>query len=328
MRNSSLLVLAALLLAASSQAQTPKVLLAASSQAQTPKVLLAASSQAQTPKVLLVGWDGVRVAELASTPTPNLDSLIQEGTFSDSALTRMPTVSGPGWSSMVTGVWAEKHGVMGNEFSDNDYERYPDFLTRLEQVNPQFNTFAVLNWPPLGTTASGGPMIGDGIDMKIDIDGDQLGYGEADRLACQFGADELKTGSSDALFVYLGNIDVVGHDTSSLSPEYREAIQEADHCLGQLVAALKARETFADENWLILMSTDHGRTDQGGHGGDSLKERTIFYLASGPSAGRGAPAHTAHIVDVAVTALTHLGVTIDPDWGLDGKVTGLKTSDN
>ncbi len=292
--------------------------------------VLASPGSAQTSatppakKVVLIGWDGVRVDVLAEAHTPNFDRLVARGTFSDAALTRMPTVSGPGWSSMVTGVWAVKHGVMGNEFSDNDYERYPDFLTRLEQLDPSFKTFALLNWPPLGTPASGGPMIGDGIDIKININGDTVGYGEADLLVCRLGEDELLQGDSDAVFLYFGNIDVVGHDTSSLSDEYREAIQEADRCLGRLLTAIKNRKRAANEDWLILMSTDHGRTDEGGHGGDSIQERTIFYLASGPSTTQAALASEAAIVDIAVTALVHLGITIQHEWNLDGKVVGLK----
>ena len=48
--------------------------------------------------------------------------------------------------------------------------------------------------------------------------------------------------------------------------------------------------------WMVLActSTDHGRLDDGGPGGRSFEERTIFYLAS--------------------------GVTVDPAWGLDGVV--------
>ncbi|MFQ5572424.1 MAG: alkaline phosphatase family protein, partial [Rhodothermales bacterium] len=133
-------------------------------------------------KVLLIGLDGVRVDILASARTPYIDALIAGGTFSDEAQTRMPTVSGPGWSSMVIGVWPDKHLVMGNNFSGNAYATYPDFLTRLEHINPAFNTFAVLDWPPLGTTASGGPMFSDAIDVKINIDGDSLGYDVADSL--------------------------------------------------------------------------------------------------------------------------------------------------
>ena len=278
---------------------------------------------AATKKVLLIGLDGIRVDILAKAHTPHIDALIAQGTFSDTAQTRMPTVSGPGWSSMTIGVWADKHGVMGNDFSDNDYATYPDFLTRLEQIDPAFNTLAVMVWPPLGTTASGGPMISDAIDVKLNIEGDSLGYGPADSLAVVAAVAQLANEDPDAAFVYLGNTDVIGHETSSLSPEYQAAIETADAHVGALVAALKQRPTYAEEDWLILMSTDHGRRDDGGHGGDSPQERRIFYLASGPSAVKGTPAVPPNIVDVAVTALAHLGVPLDPAWNLDGQVVGL-----
>ncbi|MFQ5571920.1 MAG: alkaline phosphatase family protein, partial [Rhodothermales bacterium] len=160
--------------------------------------------------------------------------------------------------------------------------------------------------------------------VKINIDGDSLGYDVADSLSVVAAVEHLTTHDPDAAFVYLGNIDVVGHNTSSLSPAYRAAIETADAQVGLLLAALEQRATYADEDWLILMSTDHGRRDDGGHGGPSPKERRIFYLASGPSAPWDPSPEAPGIVDVAVTALTHLGVTIDPAWNLDGRVVGLR----
>ena len=93
--------------------------------------------------------------------------------------------------------------------------------------------------------------------------------------------------------------------------------------VGRLVAAIQARPTYADEDWLILISTDHGRTDEGGHGGDSDEERIIFFLAHGRSVVREPIETAANIVDIAVTALTHLGVEIDAAWNLDGRSVAL-----
>jgi predicted AlkP superfamily pyrophosphatase or phosphodiesterase len=57
-----------------------------------------------TPNVLILGIDGVRPDRLAAASTSVLDSLAAHGAFSDAATTRAPTVSGPGWSSMLIGV--------------------------------------------------------------------------------------------------------------------------------------------------------------------------------------------------------------------------------
>jgi predicted AlkP superfamily pyrophosphatase or phosphodiesterase len=274
-------------------------------------------------RLLLIGLDGVRVDILVQAATPHIDSLIADGVFTDRARTRPPTVSGPGWSSMLTGVWADKHGVTGNDFTANDYAAYPDFLTRLERIDETYGTFAVLDWPPLATTASGGPLVGDVVDRKILIDGDSLGYEVADSQSVEAAVAVLAAEDIDAAFVYLGNIDVVGHELGSLSTEYRVAIEQADRWVGALVEAIMNRSTHNEEDWLILISTDHGRRDDGGHGGESIGERTIFYLASGSAVDKEAVLAEVGIVDVAVTALYHLGVTIDPAWGLDGRVVGL-----
>ncbi|UCD25423.1 MAG: alkaline phosphatase family protein [Gemmatimonadota bacterium] len=278
-------------------------------------------------KVLLIGLDGVRVDILAQAATPNIDALIASGAFSDRAQTRPPTVSGPGWSSMLTGVWSEKHLVTGNNFEGNAYHRYPDFLTRLEQVKPELNTFAVLDWPPLGTTASGGPLVSDTVDVKLNFDGDELGYTEADQLSLTSAIEHLSNEDPDAAFVYLGDIDVVGHDYSSLAREYQAAIETADGQVGELLDAIRNRPNYDREDWLIIVSTDHGRTDAGGHGGESPQERTIFYLVSGESAQKGELSPAPNIVDVAVTALSHLEVEVDLSWELDGSARGLAQRD-
>ena len=283
-----------------------------------------AQEEALRKKVLLIGLDGVRVDILARVDTPVIDSLAAAGFFSDEAKTRVRTVSGPGWSSMTIGARTDKHLVDGNNFEGNDYESYPDFLTRIERERPDLNTFAVLDWPPLGTTDSGGPLFGEEIDVKVNFDGEADGYRYADSLSVEVAVEHLRDTDVDAAFVYLGDIDVVAHATNSRSPEYRAAIEWADTRVGLLLQAVRARPTYDQEDWLILMSTDHGRDDAGGHGGTSPSETTIFFLASGPSVEPGTTDCPPEIVDVAVTALAHMGLGPDPAWNLDGQVRGLK----
>jgi predicted AlkP superfamily pyrophosphatase or phosphodiesterase len=274
-------------------------------------------------KVLLIGIDGVRPDILADVSTPHIDSLIANGAFSDSAYTARPTISGPGWSSMLTGVWPAKHGVVTNNFRGNRYDQYPDFLTRMERLRPELNTFVAADWLPLVSETSGGPLFGDAPDVKVVLNGYDLGWDEADEQTVDATVEHLQTADPDALFVYLGNPDETSHHTGSIGEEYRDAIELADRQVGRLIDAVRARPTYADEDWLILVSTDHGRRPDGGHGSDSPEEKTIFLLMSGPSAAGGRIPGTPAIVDVAATALAHLGISLDPAWGLDGVPVGL-----
>ena len=272
------------------------------------------------PRVLVIGIDGVRVDMLERAATPMLDSLAAAGFFSDEARTRVRTVSGPGWSSMLTGVRTEKHGVDSNDFHGNRYAEWPDFLTRLERERPELGTFAVLDWPPLGTTDSGGPLISDAIDVKVNLDGEADGYGPADSASVAAAVEHLRSADVHAAFVYLGDPDVVSHETDSFSSEYRASIERADSQVGELVTALRARPGYGSENWLILVSTDHGRNDAGGHGGNSPSETTIFFLAAGPAVAPGRTDCPPDITDVAATALAHMGIVTED---LDGKPRGL-----
>jgi len=274
--------------------------------------------------VLLVGWDGVRPDVLEEVPTPNFDALAAAGTFSEEAVTARPTVSGPCWSSILTGVWPEKHGVHSNDFSPNRYGEYPDFLTRIESVSPDLRTFVAADWLPLVAEESGGPLIGDEVDRKEVLNGYLLGWLNADSVAVEAALGELGTGDPDALFVYIGAPDEISHGTRSIGERYRASIATADGHLGRLVEAIQGRSTVSQEDWLVIVVTDHGRTEQGGHGGDSPEETTIFYMASGPSVVMGHPQESPAVVDVAVTALAHLGIPIDPTWGLDGGVVGIR----
>jgi predicted AlkP superfamily pyrophosphatase or phosphodiesterase len=284
---------------------------------------IGAAASAQ-PKVLVIGIDGVRPDVLAEVNTPALDALIAEGSFTDAAITGLPSVSGPGWSSFLIGVHPGKHGVFDNSFAGENYTTYPDFLTRIEQVRPELTTFAVVDWAPLGRSESGLPTLSDAIDERIVLDGYELGWLEADEASVDHAERALREGDPDALFVYLGNPDESSHTSGAIGPEYRDAIAAADAHVARLIEAVTSRATYRSEDWLVLVSTDHGRLADGGHGGDTPEERTIFFLASGPSAVVGRPEGEVFIVDVAVTALAHLGIDVDPSWGLDGRVVGIR----
>ncbi len=275
-----------------------------------------------TPRVLLIGIDGVRPDVLAEVPTPNIDALAAGGWYTAEARTTTPSVSGPSWSSMLTGVWPEKHGVTNNDFTGRDYDRWPSFLTRIEAERPALATFAALDWLPLAELDGGGPVLPASIDTRVVLNGYDLGWAEADAELTAQAVSHLEGADPDAMFVYLGNPDETSHEHGSIGMEYRDAIALADRHVGMLTDAVRARSGYDSEDWLVLISTDHGRRADGGHGGDSPEEMTIFILASGPATSDWPPPGPAFIVDVAATALDHLGIAIDPGWELDGRPLG------
>jgi len=85
-----------------------------------------AQEEAPRKKVLLIGLDGVRVDIMAAVETPVIDSLAAAGFFSDEARTRVRTMSGPGWSSMLTGARTDKQRLHGQRLPGLSRLPHPD----------------------------------------------------------------------------------------------------------------------------------------------------------------------------------------------------------
>ncbi len=132
-----------------------------------------------------------------------------------------------------------------------------------------------------------------------------------------------------AMFVYFHQVDAAGHGKgfSPDVPEYVKAIENVDGNIGTVLKALHARPKYAEENWIVIVCTDHGGYLKGhGDGHDKPEIRQVFLIVSGPAAKVGRIEEQAYLVDVPATALMHLTGQLDRQWELDGKPVGLKSS--
>lgn len=265
-----------------------------------------ASAAALTPKVLVIGVDGLLATRVDAANAPNLKAMRANGIDGRSLLYAAPmaaTSSGPGWATILTGVWPDKHKVVDNSFSGNALGSFPDWVSRVKAAKPSLDTYAAVDWKPIADN-----ILGSTIDTRHVFDGDADGYVAHDRTICELSEAHLRDDRADASFVYFGQIDIVGHGSGAASQAYLNEIARIDGYIGRLVAAVNARATRAGESWRIIVTTDHGHKPAGGHGGDSQDERTTFVLVTGDGIGRATP-KTTRLVDVSATALAHLGVT-------------------
>lgn len=278
---------------------------------------------ASKDKVLVVGMDGLRHDRIDAAKAPNLKSLMANGTYGRSLLYANPmaaTSSGPGWSTISTGVWPDKHGVKDNSFTGRNYGTYPGLLARLHQIRPELSLFAAVDWPELDTYGT----VTAGADAKIVYNND---YAVNDRVITEITEDVLRNQNPDVLFVYFGETDAVGHSYGAASQKYLDAIDVQDAYLGRLLAAIEARPSYATERWTVIVATDHGHTDAGGHGGSTIEERRTFVLAQGPGIAAGARPVDTRLVDVAPTVFRQLGIVPAAAWGLDGKPIQDRSTD-
>ena len=268
----------------------------------------ATAAAALTNKVLIIGIDGTMPGALALARTPNLDALKSNGCHSVRVVTHPVTHSAACWSSMFTGVWGDKHAVNdpGNSFAGNQFSNYPSFFQRLEAANSNLNTLAFARWAPMLTAVPDA-------DVKLSFDSDAAVTDETCR--------RLTNSNPDVFWMLLLDVDSAGH-ASGWGPtvsNYVRAIEIADGRVGQIIGALTNRVTYSNENWLVIVQTDHGEHDHP----DPERSRIVFSIYQGPAAARGVIWPAPAIVDVCATVLTHMGVPIQPAWNLDARVAGL-----
>ncbi len=274
-------------------------------------------------RVVVFGVDGVRFDTLGQAATPHIDAIAAEGFLAPVLVdAAVPTISGPVWTTMATGVLPDTHRIFDNDLRGHRIADHPDYLSRIRTVRPGARTYACAGWPQLVHETAGGPIFLGGGFLP---DGADDTLGNANRRSEVLTADAVRVlGSEDvaAAFVYFVEPDEVAHKLG-VCPEYVDAIERSDARIGQVLDAIQARSTYADEEWTILVATDHGHRDEGGHGGDSIVERTAWIAASGPTVPSEPPAALEQ-VDVHAQVLTALDIAIDPAWGLVSQPFGTR----
>ncbi|GAA4894876.1 type I phosphodiesterase/nucleotide pyrophosphatase [Stackebrandtia albiflava] len=260
-----------------------------------------------TPKVVVFGIDGVRFDTLQQAHTPHLDGIAATGFLTRTRIRDVnPTISGPCWATIATGVHADAHGILGNDLTGNHLADHPCFLAKATAAG--YRSYAAAGWLPLLTDAQGGPVFRPhSFYTPPRPPGSHTGGdAESDQHTADHAAHALRGTDIDIAFVYIGQVDETGHDHGT-GPEYRKAVEAADTCVGQVLDAIASRPGYDTETWTILAVTDHGHRDGGGHGGDSDLERTAWIAGSGPGLNPDTCAHVEH-ADIHALALRPLGL--------------------
>ncbi|MEH0153261.1 alkaline phosphatase family protein [Limibacter armeniacum] len=271
--------------------------------------------------VLFIGIDGLQYEKMANVSTPNLDKLNISKGFTGGIMgtpSEQSTYSGPGWATLLTGVWFDKHGVPNN--SSSTYKsQAKSIFAYVKEAQPNAEIASVAVWSPIHEFMENDMSY---VDRRYD--------GGDDAHAVTWAVNDLQDENTDLLFVHLDNVDHVGH-ASGWGSAYNNAIAEVDVQVGTLLQAVEDRIDQTGEDWLIIVATDHGRDPSLGysHGNQTTYEKTIFVgmnkagndefnssVTSIPNSGFNGLYGTVAQTSVAPTILRHLGITIQPEWQL------------
>ena len=242
--------------------------LRASSASRTANVT--ASQVAAPTHVLLIGTDGTNMSKILEyaydEPTSGFRILMDEGTTGTTSFVGHTTISGPSWSTILTGAWDDKTGVFNNIFEPAPYNSWPTAINLIEYNEPEVDTAVIANWQYINDIAGAGGYPADVNDFVPfrnsweDTDDDVVAR------TIELIEGTLSTDSA-FIFSYQVAVDEAGHAAGGDSPEYTAALINTSENIALIMAAIDAWELAnPGQQWTVISTTDHGHQPQAGFG--------------------------------------------------------------
>jgi len=244
------------------------------------------------PLLVVISVDGLRpgyVTEANShgAKIPNLRRLLAEGTYASGVIGVIPTVTYPSHTTLVTGVWPAKHGILANTTFDPQQKNHEGWYWYTEDIRvPTLwdaaaqagRTTAAIQWPvTVGAKITWNiPEVwraGTAEDAKLlrvvatpgllEEAGKEIGAYrggidatvEADEVRGKYAEWILEKKKPGLLIVHLIALDHTEHETTAFSEESIAVLERLDGVVGKIRAAA---ERVALGRTLIAVVSDHG----------------------------------------------------------------------
>lgn len=279
-------------------------------------------SHGQKKKALVIGIDGLQFSQIEKANTPHMDRFNIKRGFTGGyygTTSEQVTSSGPGWMSILTGVWADQHGITSND--GTKLSTAPSIFSYIRDHDKDAYITSISTWKEIN------------LILKNDLYKINFAtVGGSDFLSTDVVINQIEDYAPDFSFVHLDVIDHAGHEYG-FGSIYTEATEYVDSLIGKIMTSVNHRRQKYLEDWLVILVTDHGRDEKGfSHGAHKPNQKTIFiglnttgndYFNNSDDDG------TKDLIEdietlipqtaVVPTVLTHLNIPIKDDWKLDSQ---------
>jgi hypothetical protein len=263
-------------------------------------LIITVNVHAQHRKVVFIIADGIPTDIIEQSDIPALRKMAGPSGYARAHVggdkdtySQTPTISAVGYNSLLTGTWVNKHNVWDNDIKEPNYH-YPTIFWYLKQARPAATIGVFSTWTLNRTLLVGDSLKQTGF-LKVDFSADgyeldslhfphdkqDLYIHKIDELVAEKAAFNIEHNAPDLSWVYLQHTDDIGHQYGT-GPEMKKAVAMLDNQLSKIFQAVQVRQKNPGEEWMILVTTDHGRAGTTGknHGGQSDRERTTWIFTN------------------------------------------------
>ncbi len=246
---------------------------------------------AEGRSVVLLSLDGMRPdyvtrADELGLKIPNLRRMMREGTYAEGVSGVVPTITYPSHTTLMTGVWPNKHGIWANTTFDPERKNLQGWYWYSEDIkaptlwdaaNAAGMITASVSWP----VSVGAPVrylipevwrAGTADDRKLmralstpgllaNLEAELGPYADGssgdvrnDRLRAKFATAIIKKYKPNLITVHLVALDATEHAHGPFSPEANATLEALDELVGQLRDAALS----VDPEAIFCVVSDHG----------------------------------------------------------------------
>jgi len=250
------------------------------------------AQQPGPPLLVVISVDGLRpdyvtAADQHGAKVPNLRRFLKEGTYADGVTGVVPSVTYPSHTTLVTGVWPVKHGILANLTFDPLQKNYQGWYWYAEDIQvPTLwdaaaaagRTTASIQWPVTvgakitwnipevwragtpedaklvralttpGLLEEAKPAVGE---YRGGIDTSP----EADEVRANYAVWILEKKRPRFLTLHLSSLDHTQHETQPFSPQSLAVLEKLDELIGKI---REEAERIAPGSTFVAAVSDHG----------------------------------------------------------------------
>lgn len=241
-------------------------------------------------KAIVIGYDGCRADALTFVESnySGINKMLSDGASLNyvycggvnyPAVNTQDTSTAPGWCSVLTGEWADKTGVTGNGIIKS--LEYKTLMTSLTESGVIDSASFITSWDGHFETDDGTYNLEKAYCEENNINV-SFNYCLEDTASARTAIKDIKQADcSDFIFAIYEGTDHAGHSFgfSTNNPIYQAGFRLNDVLAYKTLNAIESRDTYESEDWLIIITSDHGGFETG-HGGPTVQERMIFIVTN------------------------------------------------